>query len=70
MLVDSNSTFTIAGLSLLDILTGKKWRFGIFNWIDEISGNLQNENQESISNDAQEIRCASVNGCACVCVCV
>lgn len=39
----------MVGLSLFGRLTGKKWRFGILNWIDATSGNLkiydQNQSQ-------------------------
>lgn len=44
---EKNHTLTIAGLSLLDIFTGRKWRFGIFSCIADISGNLWR--QSSIS---------------------
>jgi hypothetical protein len=35
-----SSTFTMV-FSLLDMLTGRKWIFGIFSWMDDMSGNLQ-----------------------------
>lgn len=31
----------MAGFSLPGMLTGKKWRLGIFNWIADMSGNLR-----------------------------
>lgn len=34
-------TFTILRLSFVDILTGKKWRFGIFSFTNDITGNLK-----------------------------
>ena len=38
--VEGNPTFTIR-FSLVDRLIGRKWIFGFFNWIDDISGNLK-----------------------------
>ena len=49
-LVKKGLTFTIVWLSLFFRLTGRKWIFGIFNLMDDMSGNLEaSKNQESIS---------------------